>query len=236
MSNAIATIDTGNYPAIGDQSEDLAEIIQDNLGDELSESDFQRIKAPKGGATQFTIPNIEGDELTDSVKGVIIYHTKRKAYWEESFGTSPSGTPPNCISNNGITGVGTPGGICAKCPQGQWGSSEQGKGKACTDFVLLFIIRPGQLMPNLLRVPPTNIKVVRDYFSMLINARLAHWQVETEITAVLGKSGQGLDLSKLQLKAIGQVPADKVDSTKATHKAIKRAAEGMDIIDIVQDD
>jgi len=236
MGSAIATIDAGNYPAIGEGNERLAEIMADNLGTEVGEQDFQRIKVPTQGGTQFTIPGLEGDILEETITGIIIFKANRKAYWKTSFEDSGAGSPPDCSSVNAIQGIGTPGGACGRCPLNQFGSAEKGEGKACADFVLLFVMRPGQFMPDIIKVPPTSITKVRKYFATLVSNRLSYYQVETEITAEKDKAGNGMTISRLSFKAVSRVPDEQFDAIRSTHESIKKAAESVDIIDIAKDD
>lgn len=60
-------------------------------------------------------------ELTDDIEGsvgltvTLIADTHSRAFWENL--TDPA---PRCKSNNGIVGVGNPGGDCASCKYGRW--------------------------------------------------------------------------------------------------------------------
>ena len=55
-----------------------------------------------------------------------------------AFGALGGSNPPDCGSFDGITGTGTPGGICKNCPFNQFGSGE-GKSKACKNRRMLYL-------------------------------------------------------------------------------------------------
>jgi len=225
MGKEIATIDTSGYPAIGgENAERLMKVREKNLGMKMEEGDFPRIKLPKQGDLSFTIPGAEGDVLEKSLKGIIVYHSERKAYWEQSFEETDTTGPPDCFSNDGEIGRGNPGGSCEGCPHNQWGSSGKGNGKACSDFTLIFMLRPDMFMPDLIRIPPTSVKAVRQFFVSLFSKGILYYEVEVEITAAKDKAGNGMAISTFNLRATGKLPEDQIDRIESYHEGIEKAA------------
>src|SRR4029450_12815372 len=78
--------------------------------------DLDRIRMPTGGALTFEVPTPAGPESRPTITGVLVHVQQRRAYWAQAFDETGGGTPPDCTSADGITGVGEPGGACARCP------------------------------------------------------------------------------------------------------------------------
>ncbi len=109
------TIGNQEYAILKSGVEQLPEILKANLGsDGLNVSDLDRIKMPAGGGISWEVPTLTGLKTEQVIKGVIVFHKNVRAFWEKAFGDAP-GEPPDCSSDDGIMGVGKPGGDCAKC-------------------------------------------------------------------------------------------------------------------------
>lgn len=167
MSTALITADqfSKQWPVLSPQSE-AAQLIRSNLsGEDVGIGDLDRIKVPAGGATTWTVPSIEGDKSEKVLEGIIIHVARRRAYWESA---NPSGDPPTCSSTDCITGIGDPGGDCESCPFNQFGSAVKqcggaGRGKACKESTLLFLLRSGHNLPEVVVTPPGSLKSVKQY-------------------------------------------------------------------------
>jgi hypothetical protein len=138
-------------------SAELTETLIENLGGaQLNRGDLDTVRIPSGGATNWSIPGIDGEESEKVLRGVIVYQTVARGYWETSF-EDASGAPPTCYSNDGKTGIGTPGGDCATCKFNQWGTDRRGgKGKACRELRLLFLIAKEGFLPRAVALPRTS--------------------------------------------------------------------------------
>jgi hypothetical protein len=64
-----------------------------------------------------------------------------------------------------------PGGTCAVCALNRFGSSENGKGKACKNMRILYLLRDGEYMPLQVTLPPTSIKPFNDFYSVAFASR-----------------------------------------------------------------
>jgi hypothetical protein len=186
--------------------DELREIIRENIGEQLSRLDLPTVRMPTAGGTTWTIPDVEGDVTEKTLRGVVIYQTTARGYWAETFDSRGGGTPPSCYSNDGKRGVGTPGGDCAKCPLNQWGSDRRGgHGKARREMRLIFMLRENTVLPLVVVMPPTSIKVANQYFLKLRARRLPSWRVITEITVVQAISRTGIKYAKAAFRASGRL-------------------------------
>ncbi len=166
---AIAKIDEANFPALTNGASQM-QVIMDNMGGEdILPSDLTTIKVPSGGAVTWEIPSVDGDpEATGQLEGILVHVTSRRAYWADPNADGP----PDCNSPDCRTGVGAPGGDCSRCPNAEFGSSTNddgspGKGQACSKRKLLFLLRAGQLLPDVVSCPPTSLKVLHKWQLML---------------------------------------------------------------------
>lgn len=134
---------------------------------------FNRVKIPSGGMTQFEIPTENPDEpdYAPNLEGVILHHHPACAYWPESEDDDEEDQNPLCSSVDGITGIGTPGGACAACKLNVFGTGAKGRGKACKNMHVLYLLRSGEMMPLQLNLPPTSIRPFKEFMQRAFRLR-----------------------------------------------------------------
>lgn len=140
------------------------------MADELEGLDlsFERIKIPSAGSTVFEVPG-ENDD-TDTVKefsAVILHHHPLYAYYKTKY--TGGSNPPDCGSFDGVYGEGDPGGECIKCPLNQYGTADEGKGKACKNRRRIYVLREGEVFPLLLSLPTGSLKEFTKYIKRLLS-------------------------------------------------------------------
>lgn len=128
---------------------------------------FQRVKIPSGGGLQFEIPGSdpESPDYTKTLQGVILYNHSAGGYWLEGDEYSDDKSPL-CSSVDGKVGVGDPGGSCAICKLNEFGSGKGGKGKACKNMRVLYLLQDGEFLPIQLNLSPTSIRPFTDFYNM----------------------------------------------------------------------
>ena len=129
-------------------------IIRENLKNQpLSYDLFDVVKSPSGGATVFEVPGLAGAEAEKELVGIILDYTTPRAYWDTP--DPVEGTPPVCLSQNSI--ISEDRKACAHCPFNTFGSKDgESNAKACKESVLLFLLRPNNIIPLLVRIPVTS--------------------------------------------------------------------------------
>ena len=183
----------------------VSEIIAENLGGEaISPLDLDRVSVPSGGATTWTVPTLDGEEEVKALTGIIIHTQVQRVYWAEPF--SGGGTPPDCISEDAVTGEGTPGGDCARCEFSKFGSKENGRAQACQMRRLVFMVRPDSLLPLVVSVPPSSLKPAKNYLLRLASRKRPAYSVITELTLEKDKNADGIAYSRINFRAVGEVP------------------------------
>lgn len=157
----------------------LPQILETTFTDEELAEDmdglqmnFQQIKIPAGGSLQFEIPTEDPDnpEYSRTLEGVILCHHPANAYWPETEDDEGNeNTPPQCQSLDGKFGHGSPGGLCASCGYNKFGT--RGRGKACKNMHMIYLLCDGQIIPFLLLLPPTSIRFFNEFVSRVFMMR-----------------------------------------------------------------
>lgn len=158
---------------------------------------FERIKIPSAGSTVFEVPGEDPSE-PDSVKefsAVILYHHPIHAYYMSKY--TGGSNPPDCGSFDGITGVGSPGGSCAKCPFNQFGSGENGS-KACKNRRRIYVLREGEIFPLLLSLPTGSLKEFSRYIKRLLSKGKKSNSVITKFSLKKAVNSGGIAYSQAQ--------------------------------------
>ena len=178
------------------------DIIKQNLKNQpLSLQLFDTVKAPSGGATVFTVPGISGDEAEKSITGIILDYTTPRAYWETS--DPVEGTPPACYSKDSI--ISFDGKACCSCPYNTYGSKDgESNAKACKESVSLFMLRPGNIMPIIVRIPVSSKVIFQRYLTRLISKMIPISSVITKITLskTTNKSGQPYSIYNFEAASV----------------------------------
>ena len=148
---------------------------QEELADDMEglQLGFQRVKIPSGGMLQFELPGDDPDnpEYVRHLEGVIVYSHNSNAYWPKGGGQDDN-EPPACQSMDGKLGYGTPGGICASCHYNCYGTDPKGgKGKACKNMRVVYLLQSGATMPIQLTLAPTSIRPYTDFVNAAFLSR-----------------------------------------------------------------
>ena len=149
------------------------ELAQDIEGLQLG---FQLVKIPSGGQLQFELTGEDPDNPAYAryLEGVILYSHNANAYWAGGKNDSEN-TPPDCQSMDGKIGYGCPGGLCADCAYNRFGSDTDpkgtGRGKACKNQRIIYLLRSGEVMPIQLSLSPTSLRPYSDFVNAAFVAR-----------------------------------------------------------------
>lgn len=220
MTKAVAKI--SEYAIMQKGSGDIAEVIQENLGDgeTMTVMDLTRVSVPAGGSTTFVIPDIDeasGELETKEIVGIIVAVKTTRQYWPDEY--DGGSTPPQCSSDDGTIGIGDPGGLCVDCKFNEFGSHPEGRRKACSEKRLLFISREKDYLPIVVVAPAGSLKNIRVYLTGLIQKRKTIHSVYTALVLEKDKSADGIVFSKIVPRKLGDV--EKPDVSKAYAQAIK---------------
>lgn len=166
----MVTMDTFQLPdmtsGLGFSADDLAEDM------EGLRPSFGKVKIPGGGVLQFELPSDdpENPDYAKTLEGVLLYNHASNAYWQEGSEYDENSIPL-CSSVNGICGIGNPGGVCEECVLNQYNTAPDGKGKACKNMRVLYLLRDGEFMPLHLSLPPTSLRPFNDFYNTAFASR-----------------------------------------------------------------
>ena len=176
-------------------------LLAEALSEDCSGMDFtfDRIKMLGAGATGFEVAGEDGEtEMVKEIKGVIVYSHPAYGFYRTKY--AGGSNPPDCGSFDGITGVGDPGGDCRSCPYNQFGSGD-GKGKACKNRRMLYIMQEGELFPVMLSLPVGSVAGYTNYIKRLLSKQhLRVSQVVTSISLRKANSSDGIAFSQAVFK------------------------------------
>lgn len=176
-TTALAEMEPFMLPDMVESEFTAEELAEDMEGLNMS---FQRVKIPSGGALQFEVPSDdpENPDYTKFLVGVILHNHATCAYWPEGSEYDDN-TAPLCSSVDGKQGIGVPGGACAACALNRFGTDPNGRGKACKNMRILYLLRSGEYMPIQLTLPPTSISPFREFLnqSFMVRRRATYGSV-----------------------------------------------------------
>lgn len=155
---------------------------------------------PVGGAAFFSFRggriSLNGMGLGNPVPVVILGAINERAYYEGKF-VPGSGQTPGCYAydDSGVPAAEAPNPVadnCEECPMNQFGTAENGRGKACKEGVKFATIDAGVLQggaegvakANVVqaRVSVLNSRKFKAYTNALGNKKLAPAEVVTHLT------------------------------------------------------
>jgi hypothetical protein len=222
---ALPPVDVEEYPALVDGIDGMIEVLGDNVGGKLELADLIRVSVPTGGDIDWKIPSKLGKDLrTEEIVAIPIHWADARTYWP---GKDITHEPPHCWSTDGktpspdglfgdfgaraaenpprpILGSPTPVRSCAGCPMDQWGTApENGKGKACKQQKLLFVLEEGATLPMLIAVPPTSLKSVRAAMIELTAKTRSHYSGFLLRFTLVKRSNGSNDYGEIQVELAG---------------------------------
>lgn len=188
------------------------DIIRSNLKSQpLSFDLFDVVKSPSGGSTVFSVPGLSGDAAEKELTGIILDYTTPRAYWDTP--DPVEGTPPVCLSQNSI--ISHDGKACALCPYNDFGSKDgETNAKACKESVLLFLLRPNNIIPLLVRVPVTSKPRYLKYATRLLSTLTPISSVVTKITLEKATSKGGKPYALFNFEAVSKLRPEEAAQAK----------------------
>jgi len=218
MGNELAKIDANDYLALG-EDRDLAAAVEANLDDGggIEIGDLVRIPTPSGGGTTWSIETIEGEETTPEIIGILVLQKLHGVLWpneEPSEGTSPLlvsddlivgrkvGDDYGDLSEEAIESTKRPDGLYdwRALPYTQMGSGRGGIGKRAKEGRMLAILRPGEMLPVIVRAQPGSAMIIRKFIRSL---RVPYWRAVVSLSLVKQTSKGGQKYSQIVPKLVG---------------------------------
>jgi len=203
---------SSSYPALTGGG-DVAEAMKVNMGDEeVTMFDLERIRVPSGGSLFWEVMGAEGTaEAVKDVSGIIVFTKIGRSYWKSSFEESGGGTPPDCSSADGRIGVGDPGGLCHECPLAEFGSAEgESRAQACKQQRFVFLLREGTMLPAVLALPPTSLKLMKQWLLQISQRAKPYWSFIVKFSLKEAKSSGGIKYAQVVTSIVRPLSEEEV--------------------------
>ena len=174
----------------------------------ITEFDLPRIKVASGMA-KWLVPGLEGDKTEDDLEGVVVLARDTRVYYASK---DAGNVPPDCSSIDARTGTGKPGGDCESCPLAQWDSApDGGSGQACKQVKQLFMVRGASMLPEVVSLPPTSLKAVRQFFLKLATQGIQYYQCILRIELEKAQNAQGKVYGKAVMRFVRKLTSDETE-------------------------
>lgn len=176
------------------------EILRENLKKQpLSFPLFDLVKSPSGGAVMFSVPGLAGEEAEKELTGIILGYLTPRAYWDTP--DPVEGTPPVCSSPDSM--VSYEGKPCSQCPFNDFGSKNGESGaKACKESVIVFLLRPKNILPLLVRIPVSSKMIFLKYITRLLSNMTSINSIVTKISLEKATSKDGKPYAKYKFESV----------------------------------
>jgi len=226
---ALAVIENFELPVLSD---DMGQALAEEMeGLQLS---FPRVKIPSGGGLAFEIPgdDPENPDTEKEIVGVIVDHHPVNAYWADKY--AGANNPPDCSSMDGKVGMDQDGNRkpCNSCPMNEWGTAEDGRGKACKNMHRVYILREGEMLPLLLTLPPTSLKNLSDYIALrIVSKGMRSYGVVTKVSLKKAQNAGGINYSQAVFSLAGKLAPAQVTAMADYSLGIKSMTRQLSVGD-----
>lgn len=229
MTESKALTTTEEVTAMIPRLAEVRDVIAGALaGGTVTEFQLDRVHVPGAGGTTWTIPTLEGDIETKTIEGVIVGYKMTRGYWPKPYSAGDP-TPPDCASNDGVTGTGDRGPHgsgpqdCRTCPLAQWGTKlregKQTRSQACKAMMPVFLLTPRSMLPVVITVPPSSLKSVTPYPLRLAGQGINWWGCISQFTLEKETVG-GYPTAVVKTKFVSRLSAEQTEALRQYKEAL----------------
>lgn len=215
--------------AIFQVGDDFQEVVRENLGQAgrgVGTFVLDRAKVPSGGATVWSVPTMDGEDAVKEIRGILIYQRPNRAYYKTPFNEKQGNQPPDCRSSDLMFGIGDPGGACNDCPFNQY-DTETGT-KLCKESRVLFILRPGEIMPLVVVAPTMSVKSTTQYLLRLTSRGIPYYGVEIRLGLVKARSRGNIDYAQISFAMGARLTNEELAAIKQARNMLLPALEAFE--------
>jgi hypothetical protein len=252
LSMSTELIKADKFALLNDAASEAKEAMQAmrDAGMEMSPRDFLVAKVPTGGGKHFTI----GDTVEREIVGALVHFQKCETLWP-SFDPVP-GTLPILQSYDGIYGerVGPMPQDMAETmekwrvdgepyngrkymiseasgfPYNQWDTGKEGRGKRMNEQRIVFLLRPDDLAPLIVRYPCTSIGAFDKFIKESMQLTKApFWRYLVKLQLVETKNKANKVYSEIVTQCLSLIDRQAaIDIQSSWGEAVKTIARRMD--------
>lgn len=233
-ANALAVMsqdDFDSFVLLQQDPKETREMIAEALGpDGLTRFNLTNIRVGSGGAIVWTVPTLNDEpDYPKFVDVIILERQTARGWWARSLDDSGGGSPPDCSSTDGVTGIGwygkgsesNPSGACYGCPMNAFNTAKKGSGKDCREFTLLFVVRdPNKFLPDVVVLPPSSVGVMKNYFVGVISSGLRFYGAIYRLNLEKVSNGQGIAYARVKPALLGRLSPEQTKTVEAMRKQL----------------
>ena len=169
----------------------------------------------------------DNPDYEKNLVGVILHNHATCAYWPAGSEYDDD-TTPLCSSVDGKQGYGEPGGVCEACALSQFGSASNGRGKACKNMRVLYLLRSGEFMPLAINLSPTSISPFREFLNKgFVFRNRATYGSLVEIGLKRQTNPEGKDYSVATFKWLGDFHGEQLAAVRKYALSFREQIRGM---------
>jgi len=174
-------------------------------------------------------------ETTKEFEGILLDTNRANAYWSTSFDESGGGDLPDCSSLDGIASdpesEDQQSEQCYSCNYNQFKTAKKGGGKACKNMKRMHILMGEGILPYRLTLPPSSLKAIDLYISMLTSQSIPYQLVTTKFSLKLVTNVAGIEYSEIVLTKMDVIKdPGEVQKIKKQYTDLKPIMRGQPIV------
>lgn len=253
----MVTLESAGFLALQQGSDALAAMEANCAdGDGFGESSLTKVSTPAGGATNWTVDELEGEKTYKELTGILVYYGRGGVVWpsfEPKAGTLPVLRTDDCrtayrvgdelgdISLEMLSKYQVGEGLydwkalaeANGAPFG-FGSGKGGSGKRAQEYRVLCLLRKEDAFPLLIRAKPGSLKNVTQFVNKLTAAGIPFYRAEIALTLEKAQSTGGQPFSRIVPKLLRKLDVDAGLLVKRTYT--DRLAAAIRSLEVGEDD
>lgn len=115
---------------------------------------------------------------------------------------------------------------CDSCPLAQFGSGKDGRGQACRQNRLLFLLTEDSALPMVIKVPPSSLKVVQGFFLKLSGKAIPPWGVVMAFGLKKVSGSANIEYAEIVPGIVARLDPEALRRIVATAEALKPSLLG----------
>lgn len=118
---------------------------------------------------------------------------------------------------------------CEVCPLAQFGSGKDGRGQACRQNRLLFLLTAESALPSVIKVPPSSLKLVQGFLLKLSGRAIKPWGAVLAFGLRKTQGAAGIEYAEIIPSFVGKLDPEALARIEATAEALRPALLGAQI-------
>lgn len=206
--------------------------LSDDSGTELIEPMTITGIAHRQIGTHLRIPAAYYDRMREERPDLLAYNANTWFKQENSqrMLRTLDGSARAYLSNRyrRIDNIDIAGGVCEACALSQFGSASNGRGKACKNMRVLYLLRSGEFMPLAINLSPTSISPFREFLNQgFVFRNRATYGSLVEIGLKRQTNPEGKDYSVATFKRLGDFHGDQLAAVRKYALSFREQIRGM---------